>query len=359
MRYTPAVTMVAAWMRALTGAGPAMASGSHVWSGNCAAEQQGGRGHGEAGAGRPFLGGAGHQRLDLERVQLREQQEEPDDQSRVADARDDEGLAPRVDALQVPLPERDEQVAAQADALPAEVEQQQVVGEHQDQHRCHEQVHVDEEAREPLVALHELRGVQVDEEADDRDDEDEDHAHRIQVEGDLRRQPAGVEPRPEHLAIGVSGWRRGDEGDRDEYRHHGGQADGTGADHRRGAAAEAPVQQREHDEAGGGQGGDDPEELQHPYPFISSASSTSRRPRLCWKRTASARPTATSAAAMARTKRNMTWPSGRPHRAPATTKARPAAFSMISMQASTTMRLRRVSRPTKPIMKRMAARMRP
>ena len=36
MRYTPAVTMVAAWMSALTGVGPAMASGSHVCSGSCA-----------------------------------------------------------------------------------------------------------------------------------------------------------------------------------------------------------------------------------------------------------------------------------------------------------------------------------
>src|SRR5947209_841655 len=33
---TPAVTMVAAWMRALTGVGPSMASGSQVWSGSCA-----------------------------------------------------------------------------------------------------------------------------------------------------------------------------------------------------------------------------------------------------------------------------------------------------------------------------------
>ena len=29
-RYTPAVTMVAAWIRADTGVGPAMASGSHT-----------------------------------------------------------------------------------------------------------------------------------------------------------------------------------------------------------------------------------------------------------------------------------------------------------------------------------------
>ena len=33
---TPAVTMVAAWMSADTGVGPSMASGSQVWSRNCA-----------------------------------------------------------------------------------------------------------------------------------------------------------------------------------------------------------------------------------------------------------------------------------------------------------------------------------
>ena len=34
--YTPAVTMVAAWMRAETGVGPSMASGSQVCRGSCA-----------------------------------------------------------------------------------------------------------------------------------------------------------------------------------------------------------------------------------------------------------------------------------------------------------------------------------
>src|SRR6266704_5461532 len=35
-RYTPAVTIVAAWMSALTGVGPSIASGSHIYRGNCA-----------------------------------------------------------------------------------------------------------------------------------------------------------------------------------------------------------------------------------------------------------------------------------------------------------------------------------
>ena len=34
--YTPAVTMVAAWISAETGVGPSMASGSQTYSGNCA-----------------------------------------------------------------------------------------------------------------------------------------------------------------------------------------------------------------------------------------------------------------------------------------------------------------------------------
>src|SRR5262245_42008910 len=34
--YTPAVTIVAAWIRADTGVGPAMASGSHTYKGICA-----------------------------------------------------------------------------------------------------------------------------------------------------------------------------------------------------------------------------------------------------------------------------------------------------------------------------------
>ena len=36
IRYTPAVTIVAAWIRAETGVGPSIASGSQVWSGTWA-----------------------------------------------------------------------------------------------------------------------------------------------------------------------------------------------------------------------------------------------------------------------------------------------------------------------------------
>ena len=35
-RNTPAATIVAAWISALTGDGPSIASGSQTWNGNCA-----------------------------------------------------------------------------------------------------------------------------------------------------------------------------------------------------------------------------------------------------------------------------------------------------------------------------------
>ncbi len=48
------------------------------------------------------------------------------------------------------VPEADQQVGAEPDALPADEQQRQDVAEHQDQHREHEQVQVGEEARRIL-----------------------------------------------------------------------------------------------------------------------------------------------------------------------------------------------------------------
>ena len=55
-------------------------------------------------------------------------------------------------------PEADQQVAAEADAFPADEEHRQVVAEDQDQHREDEQVQVGEEARVRLVLAHVLGG---------------------------------------------------------------------------------------------------------------------------------------------------------------------------------------------------------
>ena len=101
----------------------------------------------------------------------------------VADAVDDERLLRRARRRGLLVPEADEQVAAQADSLPADVEQQEVVAQDQHQHAEHEQVQVGEEAPEPAVAVHVADRVDVDEEADRADDEQEHRGQRVDQEG--------------------------------------------------------------------------------------------------------------------------------------------------------------------------------
>ncbi len=50
----------------------------------------------------------------------------------------------------------------------------------------------------------------------------------------------------------------------DGERHEGGQADRAGADEGDRGPAEAPAAENQDDEARGGEGGDEPEEVQHP-----------------------------------------------------------------------------------------------
>ena len=73
--------------------------------------------------------------------------------------------------LVVLVPEADEQVAAEADALPAEEHDDEVVPEDEEQHREDEEVQVREEAPVGRLRLHVGARVDVDERADARDDE--------------------------------------------------------------------------------------------------------------------------------------------------------------------------------------------
>src|SRR5690349_22705796 len=58
-------------------------------------------------------------------------------------------------------------------------------------------------------------------------------------------------------------------------------------------------------------------------------------------------------------KRNMTCPSASPHRAPATTNASPAAFSMTSSDIRMNIRFRRDNTPISPRLKSTAATLNP
>ena len=104
-----------------------------------------------------------------------EQQKQADCHGGIAHTCHDEGFSPRAPVHRILVPKPDEQITAQPDALPTEIQQQEIVRQQQRHHAGHEQVHVGEEAAVTLVGSHEFGGIQVDQEAYERDHE---HHHQ-------------------------------------------------------------------------------------------------------------------------------------------------------------------------------------
>ena len=131
----------------------------------------------------------------VERPDLLEDQEHREHEAEVADAVRDERLLAR-DRGRVALePERDEQVRAEAHALPAQEGEQEARAEHEHEHRRREQVEVREEPAEARVAVHVPDRVQVDQRADAGDEQDHRRRERIDEEAEVdaeRRRPGST-----------------------------------------------------------------------------------------------------------------------------------------------------------------------
>ena len=171
---TPAVTMVAAWMRAETGVGPSMASGSQVCSRNCAdlpmAPMKSSR---QAmvrachsmprNMKRAFceLCDAREDLVEGDAVEQHEDREDAEQEAEIADAVDDEGLHGRRVGGILLVPEADEQIAREAHAFPAEEHLDEVVRRHQHEHGEGEERQIGEEARTVRILVHVADGIEV------------------------------------------------------------------------------------------------------------------------------------------------------------------------------------------------------
>ena len=102
--------------------------------------------------------------LDIECAQLHEDQEQPERQEHVANAGYHERLEsrPAIGAALVVI--ADQAIAAEADTLPAEEQQQQVVSQHQQHHAEHKQVHPGVEAGNAFLTGHVPGGEEVNQE---------------------------------------------------------------------------------------------------------------------------------------------------------------------------------------------------
>ena len=221
-------------MRAETGVGPSIASGSHVCSGTWADFAKAPT----SSRMRPAVsapvvpgevpGGRVEGAQEVQRVRVAEDEEGAQDEPDVADHVDDEGLDARRRRRRAPVPERDQQVGRGADEGPADDEQQEVGRHHEHEHREDEEVQVREEARVAAVACHVGDRVEVDEHRDAGDHERHEDAQRVDEDRDLAVDadrvgvvPGDVDDLLVVLAAalqGDEGRDRGDEGGRDGRR---------------------------------------------------------------------------------------------------------------------------------------------
>src|SRR5437867_7935515 len=197
--YTPAVTMVAAWMSAETGVGPSIASGNHVWSGSWADLPHAPMNRSSA-MPVAVAGASVSAPLNTAVLQRAQHGPEPHDaeaEAEVAHTVHDERLLPRLGRRRTRVPEPDQQVRAEPHRFPEDVQEQEVAGDDEHRHREHEQVQVREVTRVTRIAVHVADRVEVNERADARDDEEHHAGERVDERDDPRLKPPGDDPREE------------------------------------------------------------------------------------------------------------------------------------------------------------------
>ena len=151
----------------------------------------------QAERGGHAVGGArrgGVDRTDRGGAELGEHQHDRERHAEVADAVDDERLLGGRRRGLLVLPEADQQVRRQTDALPTEEHHQVVGGEHQREHRGDEQVEVREEPATAGIVGHVADRVDVDQRADAGDQQHEQPGQLVVRERHLDVEPAGLDP---------------------------------------------------------------------------------------------------------------------------------------------------------------------
>ena len=194
------MTIVAAWMRALTGVGPSIASGSHVWSGSCAdlATAPPSRPSAIRFTAQPPLVPPAHENA-LSYVSdpvFWMQQEEGERHRRVAERVHDERLLGGCDRGRPLVVEADQQVRAEPDEAPADEQEQQVPALDEHQHREHEQRHVGEVAALLVLAVHVADRVADDQGADAGDDQHHQDRQRVDEQAEADVEVSDREPSP-------------------------------------------------------------------------------------------------------------------------------------------------------------------
>src|SRR5690625_5460064 len=77
------------------------------------------------------------------------------------------------------VPESDEEIAAHPDPFPAEIKQEKIVPENQNQHESYEQIHIDEKPDESFFFPHELHGIKMNQRSEEHTSELQSRGHIV------------------------------------------------------------------------------------------------------------------------------------------------------------------------------------
>ncbi len=189
---TPAVTMVAAWISADTGVGPSMASGSQVCSRNCAdlpIAPMNSRRQIRVGASKfqamrwmvlPVSAGAWANTVSKSTAPvIMNTAKMPSAKPKSPMRLTTKALIAAALADGLLVPEADQEIAREADALPAEEQLDEVVRRHQHQHGEGEHREIGEEPRLVRVFRHVADRVEVDERRHRRHHDQHDRGERV------------------------------------------------------------------------------------------------------------------------------------------------------------------------------------
>ncbi len=158
------------------------------------AEEDERKGHEEVGFAE--FAGLGHREdvLDVERAGFAPQEDDAGHEADVAHAGGDEGLLGRLGSAALLPVEADEKEGADADELPRDEEEEQVVGHHERQHRRCEKL---EQGEEPPVAgltLHVADGEDVHHQRDRGHHREHDDGDLVDVDAEVDIETADLAP---------------------------------------------------------------------------------------------------------------------------------------------------------------------
>ena len=133
----------------------------------------------------------------VERAEVNLQEQDAEEQAEVADARRDERLLRSLPRRYALIVEADQKVRAESDALPEDVELQEVRREHEAEHRRDEERDEREEAAHAGIVLHVADRVNRDAKRYRRDDEE--HHRRDGIDEDAHLQDETADRHPDGL----------------------------------------------------------------------------------------------------------------------------------------------------------------